>query len=199
MWICCAAFACQLPAQAQDQTLRSSELFAFRQNMWLDMHHTLYYAALRLEQEMPALPETSIVDDPAWTAAVSHYRDYQINRDLRTDPYMEAVYYWVRDQPDDGWGGVAVPDSFRQHLMVLKNLADGYRKEVWPNHQRTIQQVLDDNWSQLVGMELAIRDSLQWLTYEPWPSEVVRVDMVRYGMTSARNMRPRPYSRIFPT
>jgi len=163
------------------------------------MHHFLHYEAMRRAEGYRPLVRLQSFAEREMAVLDSAIRFYQkelIDLDLRRSSYMENFHEWIRLQ--QGKQLRAAPLPFRSHVAQLNAVADIYRRRYWPKHQAEIGQLLRRNWDALLSIEESLRDSLSLLCRQNWQSTLIRVDLVRYGKSSRRNIRDRPYSRIEP-
>ncbi len=188
----------KLLRQNEHSLVDTSAYYDFHINYWLNMHHFLWIEAFINEEadstiirkKLPAVAQKDL------SAAINYYKTELINKDLRTNEYMENFRNWIITQDRQL---SKVPGEFKEHMNVLSNFDKTYSSSFWSDHLKTLEGVLEENLPLIIATEEEFVDRITYLTRHYWDSERIRVDIVFVAKVTSWNLRNRPYTSLFPT
>jgi hypothetical protein len=159
---------------------------AFHSSFWLNLHHTLFAAALAQRPETgtrrlvgplpsPLTGQLSQEERAAWDAAVRYYDRELADRDLRTGRGMTAIKLSLAAE---NLSADAIGSDLR---AVLERAAAVYRRHFWPAHDRANRDWIRATSDLLRTIERDIITSHERLYGRLWFASPVRVDIVWVG------------------
>jgi hypothetical protein len=152
------------------QSSRSSELFAFHSNAWLNLHHFVRSNA----RGGPAPTGLSDDDLKQWATGVEFYKPYAA-RDVLADEGMVAIKTALRQA--DGKSSLEGIDIDAGLKATLERLMPIYQKRWWPDHDRANRAWIAAVQPQLARHGAALSQALT-RTYETgWPTTPIPVDL----------------------
>lgn len=177
-------------AQGNPPIIRTTPLFDFHSNFWVNLHQVLLNEAwLRVRagkpdrrlQSVPPLSaaDMSRQDEANWSAAVSFYAAHFGGRQQHGDDQLVQINDDLAAQPDDGahLNPAGLPPEM---VTALQNAAVSYRKYWWPAHNES-----NDNW--IASQEERVQDLGPKLAsamtkdlHQRWPAAPIRVDVCYY-------------------
>lgn len=189
--------------EKKESYLGSTDLYEFYAPYWFNLHHFLHYESL-----LRSVADSSIIPQQIWQdmssheqtilqAALSYYEENMAEQNLRSSSYLYAFKQWVVHQSPDLLR--EIPEQFQLHCEQLQAASEVYLKYFYDNHRQSIRARFQDNLQLIDDTEEAAADRLTILTRDFWDQNKIRVDICYYGSASAYNLRPRPYTTLFPT
>ena len=160
--------------EAQPPGDGSVPLFDFRVGFWINLHHFLYSQAEGAQRGRPLASE-----DEAWAAAVEHYGEHWIGRDLLFDEGMRAIDFSLSEAGDRE--DLADVELEGELAFVLESVAPLYRAAHWPEHRSA-----HESWRDAIQPVLAehlrpVAERLSGWFQSPWPVQPARVDLLVYA------------------
>lgn len=191
-------FFSTLRLSAQVAPADTSKYYNFHINYWFNTHHFLWLEAfMNLEKDSTLVTEElSKKDREIWNEAVNYYKENLVEKDLRTDDYMDSYKKWVINQEEELQ---KIPEQFSEHMNKLQQVSPVYKKYFWPTHLKSCQKVLNDNLAIIRAIESDYVDQITTLTRQFWEFEKIRVDLTFVAKADKWNIRNRPYTSLFPT
>jgi hypothetical protein len=180
-----------LGAEAKPPSERTTPLFDFHSNFWVNLHQVLIHEAWlrtgkpnRQVQATPPLSAAHMSKKEAadWNAAVDFYSAHFANRPQHGDDQLIEMNEHLAEQPDDGAHSaahlsVSLPP---ETLAILRGAAVVYRKYWWSAHNAFNHHWIASQQERLhhLGPELAAAMSKD--LRQPWPAAPIRVDVCYY-------------------
>lgn len=188
-WLVCGC--AHAPATAPQPPL---QLFEFRSNPWVNLHHALYGAGL-LAAGKPLLSGGGAVEvtrisgvDPAvltaeqravWDAAVAYYSAHVSPRDLSFDGGLEDLNNALSALDGSAEkAGPSIPADVAVHLDAAMPI---YRAQFWPQHHQANQAWMEGVKPLLEQHGQEVARDLSRIYARAWPREPFRVDVSCYA------------------
>jgi hypothetical protein len=189
--ICVTLAACltsQVTAQERPPIVRTTPLFDFHSNFWVNLHQVLlneaWLRAGKPDRRLQSAPPLSAAgmskqDEGDWNAAVNFYAAHFGTRQQLGDDQLIQINDDLAEQPDNGahLNPAGLPPEV---VAVLQSAAVIYRKYWWPAHNES-----NENWIasqkqrvQDLGPELA--SAMTKDLHQQWPAAPIRVDVCYY-------------------
>lgn len=159
------AAAAALPAFGID----SLELFDFRRNLWINLHHFLYSQAQRDPRDRDREPAAG------WAEAIAYYNKHLISRSLIDDPDLIAIKQRLSGLPDAGPVEEAGLEPELQE--ALKGAAPVYRDHWWEAHDRANALWIQSQLPRLSDHGATVAGALGRVLDTPWPAEPVLTEI----------------------
>ncbi len=156
--------------------IQRTERFEFHSHFWLNLHHFLY----RLAQQ----PEGSLIEGgrsltrdefQQLAGAINGYRETLADLDLLLDDRMYAAKRVLI-----GLGPEQPPHHEAldaDHRAWLEAAAPVYRKHYWPRHDLQNREMVSWQLQRVREMEQPVLGRISELAQQPWPEEIIRVDL----------------------
>jgi hypothetical protein len=174
--------------------------FHFRSGFWTNLHHFLYQEALRAsrpggpgEGGLPAEKLTA-EEQRAWSAALEHYRQNLIRRDLLFDSELVAIDTALTaaagqaslrgDQqgvPRQATGGAAAAAVPSELTAVLESAATIYRAHWWAAHDRANRFWIAAATPLVEQLGAKMVEQMTAAYQDTWPAKPVLVDVAVYA------------------
>lgn len=140
----CGVISVLLATASAQRKPGADQIFEFHSGFWINLHHFLYSTALATAPAQRARIvslNTADADEfrkltsgekEIWNAAVSHYKQSMIRRDLLFDEGMIEIKNELEDSAASrDLVGVSIPSDMK---AVLLKAAPVYRRHFWPRH-----------------------------------------------------------------
>lgn len=191
--ICAALAACltppsQVTAQEKPPIARTTVLFDFHSNFWVNLHQVLLHEAwLRagkryrpLESAAPlSAADMSQHDDADWNAAVTFYAAHFGTRQQHGDDQLIQINDDLAEQPDDSVH--LNPRGLPPELAaVLQSAAVLYRKYWWPAQNESNENWIASQEGRVRDLGPALASAMTKDLHQPWPATPIRVDVCYY-------------------
>ena len=163
-------------AEQASSFVERTDRYAFYSNFWINLHHFLFQQAQQ-EDGRPMAGGRLLSRDEFQKidGAIDWYRDNFAKRSLLMDRQLYAVKRaLIRFEENDLPRSDAIVEA---HLAHLKAAAPVYRKHYWPRHDRQNRDVVAWHRDRIRAMENKVLDRISELAEEPWPEEIIRVDL----------------------
>ena len=176
----------------------TTEGYSFEINYWFNLHHFLW-----MESFMNVNKDSTVVNlkldknsQKNLDQALEFYKKNLTKLNLKSSDYMTEFKHWITTQDFEL---KSVPQKFHQHVNILKNVSDVYKKSFWPTHKTACEKVLNDNVELVRRTEERFVVGIKKLTCQLWQYEKLKVDITYFGIASTWNFKHRPYTSLFPT
>jgi hypothetical protein len=160
-------FLCALTAWAQQQTRPELALFEFHSGFWLNLHQFLCHEAAA------AAPAS---DAPEWREAVDYYRREIAGRDLLSADSAALNNRLSAAPADHPPAGLDPPLA-----AVLARAAPLYRRDWWPQHDRSSRAWIDAVQPLLARHGDAVRHDVAAAYRVEWPAAPIRTDVSAFA------------------
>ena len=172
--------------------------YAFEINYWYNLHSFLWIESfLNVNQDSTIIDQNLPDNDTkSLETALIFYRTHFGKQDIRRNDYLSSFKDWVTS---DAFDLDQVPETFGDHIEVLKNVDSVYRTHFWSKHERACLSVLNQNIDLIRRTEERFVVGITKLTRQFWQGEKIKVDITYFGLLSNRNLTQRPYTTLFPT
>jgi hypothetical protein len=191
--ICATLAACltspsQVIAQEKPPIVRTTPLFDFHSNFWVNLHQVLFHEAKlragkpdRGLQSAPPLAAAGIgkQDEADWNAAVSFYAAHFGTRQQHGDDQLVQINDDLAEQPDNGAhpNPVGLPPEM---TAVLQSAAVIYRKYWWPAHNESNENWIASQRERVQGLGPKLASAMTKDLHQQWPATPIRVDVCHY-------------------
>ncbi|HSC31767.1 MAG TPA: hypothetical protein VLD17_08575 [Gemmatimonadaceae bacterium] len=181
----------RVTAQEKPQLVRTTPLFDFHSNFWVNLHQALFHEA-KLRVGKPARGVQSAAplsasgmstqDEAQWNAAVSFYAEHfgtsQQFGPLGNDELIQ-INDNLAEQPDDGarLNPAALPPEI---VAVLQSAAVIYRKYWWPAHNESNENWIASQEERVQSLGPKLASAMTKDLHQPWPAAPIRVDVCYY-------------------
>ena len=169
-----------LPAQSETETpstlIERTDRFVFHSNFWINLHHFLFEQS-QLADGQPIDGGRLLSRDEfrQIDGAIDWYRDNLAKRSLLMDQRLYAVKRaLIRFEQDASPEADALSS---EHLAQLKAAAPVYEKYYWPRHDRQNREMVAWHRDRVRAMENQVLDRIAELAQQPWPDDLIRVDL----------------------
>ncbi len=173
------------PTPANEQGVRTAELFEFHSSVFVNLHQTLLHEALwrkggpdrRLQSDAPlANAGMSEVERRGWDAAVDFYAaTFHGNRELLDDQLVKINDALAREA--DGSLSLDAAVLPADVAEVLRSALPIYFKYWWRAHDAANRTWIDSMTPLVSSMGAQIAAAMQRDLKEHWPTAPVRVDV----------------------
>ena len=162
---------------------RNLPLFEFHSNFWMNLHHTLFREAARLDSkaQLAPLDTTGLIKQEklAWDRAVAYYRHAFAGKRLLFDEGPIHINELLATAPDDG--GTALPSGLERELREeLASVADLYRRHCWSEHDQANRAWVATMQPRIASTGTTIASELERLLKAPWPAGPHRIEVAYY-------------------
>lgn len=194
--VCTTLAACLISpsnalAQQKPPTGRSTPLFDFHSNFWINLHQVLFHEAkLRMgkaDRGLRTVPPLSVAgmskeDEAGWNAAVSFYAARFGSRQQFGpfgDDRLMAINDDLAGQPDDGsqLNPAGLPSEV---VAVLRNAAVIYRKYWWRAHEQSNRNWIASQQERVRDLGPKLASAMTKDLHQQWPAAPIRVDVSYY-------------------
>ena len=182
-----ALLALALPGSAQTAS-RAAKYYEFRNNFWMNLHHTLFreFVVQRMDdQARKRTASAPLADDSlsqeeqhVWANAVHYYAAAFAGRRLLFDDHLVAVNnllsqksYAQKLEP------TGLPEDF---VKCLEGAAPIYRRHWWPEHQKANDQFIAEMQPKVEELAPAIIPQLERFLEANWQAAPLQVDVTYY-------------------
>lgn len=185
------SFSLICAAQSTGSKGTALPLFDFHSGFWINLHHFLYLEALSrgpqkgprpavvTEEDAAVLGSLSAQERAAWNDAVNYYANSVISRDLLFDRDMGIVKNEIEDAEDSAdLPQLDIPADLR---TALRKAAPIYRTHFWKNHDQENRRWIAQLQPLVENYGEKLKNSLVEIYGEPWPDQLVRVDVTIYA------------------
>ena len=191
--ICVTLAACltspmRVTAREKPPMVRSTPLFDFHSNFWVNLHQALFHEA-KLRAGVPdrglqrAAPLSaagmSKQDEADWNAAVSLYAARFGTRQQHGDDQLIQINDDLAGQPDDGkhLNPAGLPTEI---AAVLQSAATIYRKYWWPAHDESNRNWIASQRERVRDLGPKLASAMTRDLHQRWPAAPIRVDVCHY-------------------
>jgi hypothetical protein len=163
--------------------------FEFHSGFWINLHHFLYEQALLRKRAASSSQTTNSATKPnnqlsseqrqLWDAALDHYVNTMIKRDLLFDEGMVTI----NDQLAESEGAPNLSKSGINSdlIKILESVAPVYRALWWPQHDRANRFWIAVATPMVQQFSQTLIKQLTAAYQAKWPTDLIRVDVVEYA------------------
>jgi hypothetical protein len=173
---------------ATSQAPRTSALFKFHSNFWVNLHQILFHEALlhagkpdrRLQSNTPlAAPQMTEQEKNSWSAAIDFYsKEFQGQQELFNDELVK-INDALAQQADDG-ESLHAPKLPQNVIAVLQRAAPIYRKYWWPAHDESNKNWIASERGRVQNLGPKLAAAMTKDLRQQWPAAPIRVDVCYY-------------------
>jgi hypothetical protein len=178
----------QITAQEKPPIVRTTPLFDFHSNFWVNLHQVLFHEAkLRAgkpERGLQSAPPLSAAgmskqDEANWNAAVSFYAAHFGTRQQHGDDQLVQINDGLADQADNGahLNAAGLPPEM---VAVFESAAVIYRKYWWPAHNESNNNWIASQKERVQDLGPKLASAMTKDLHQQWPAAPIRVDVCYY-------------------
>jgi hypothetical protein len=184
----CLTSPSQVTAQEKPPIVRTTPLFDFHSNFWVNLHQILFHEAWlragkpdrRLQSATPlSAAGMSKQDEADWNAAVSFYAAHFGTRQQLFDDQLVQINDDLAEQPDNGahLNPAGLPPEM---VAVLQSVAVIYRKYWWPAHNESNENWIASQKERVHDLGPKLASAMTKNLHQQWPATPIRVDVCYY-------------------
>ena len=184
----CLTSPSQVKAQEKPPLVRTTPLFDFRSNFWVNLHQVLFHEAkLRAgkpDRQLQSAPPLSAADmskrdEADWNAAVSFYGALFGTRQQHGDDQLIQINDDLAAQPDNGehLNPAGLPPEM---VAVLQSAAVIYRKYWWPAHDESNKNWIASQKERVQDLGPKLASAMTRDLHQEWPAAPIHVDVCHY-------------------
>jgi hypothetical protein len=184
----CLTSPSQVTAQEKPPIVRTTPLFDFHSNFWVNLHQVVLHEAClragkpdRRLQSAPALSarDMSKQDEADWNAAVRFYAAHFGTCQQHGDDQLIQINDDLAEQPDDGahLNPAGLPPEM---VAVLQSAAVIYRKYWWPAHNESNENWIASQEERVQDLGPKLASAMTKDLHQQWPAAPIRVDVCYY-------------------